>query len=149
MPSTPRKSKKTTQAKTISPEASSVLAECSFFTALGLERQAATETPKRPFALDPDARSYWLKKHLKTIPAALKNPKNKWATDRQFVLPQAEQLGTIAMTNAMNDPINKGTPGIKVTKAHVKAASQTIAHGPVCVAARTGRLGSGPYCPEP
>jgi hypothetical protein len=132
----------------ISELAAAILAECSFRTAIGMDREAATDSKKRPYAMEEAARGFWLKKHMKTIPAALTDPNNNWDVDRQFVLPQAEELGKIAMSNALADPINNGTAGITVTKAHVKAASKTISTGRICTAARTGRLGSGPYCPE-
>jgi hypothetical protein len=112
-----------------------------------MDRQAATDPKKRPYALEEKARVYWLSKHIKTIPAALKDKKNQWATDRQFVLPQAKELGRIAMTEAMNDPRNQSTAGITVYFENVKAASKAIATGRICVAARSGKLGSGPYCP--
>ena len=132
----------------VSKEAAKILAECSFQTALGLERAAANDPTKRSYSLDNDARDYWLTKHLRTIPNALKNPKNKWTVDRQFVLPQARDLGRIAMENALADAINSHSAGITVTKDHVKGASIAIAKGPICVAAKKGKLGSGPYCPE-
>jgi hypothetical protein len=97
-----------------------VFAETAFFTGAGMQSAMGG----RPYALTPEARDYWLDKHAKTIPIALKRKTADWETDRTIVIQQAINLGAFAAQFALKDA--KPTGIVTVDVQHVQAASKKV-----------------------
>ena len=136
--------------RSLSLEAAEIFAETAFFTAQGMERRMAANGGGRAYVLTPEARDYWLTRHARSIPHALKKFKPSWKKDRSIVLPMAQQLGERAADHAIADA---GTDNpIQVLKKHVQAASLEVAADPHCRSARIKAAGpssgggSGIYC---
>ena len=129
----------------ISNEAAAVLAECAFTTGLAVGSRIGEE---RTAKMTPEARAFWLAKHLLAIPIALERAARKgqsWEKHhRKIVLPEAARLGRLAAKFALED--SKKSEIVEITLEHVRRASKEVSEGKQCRAAV--KSGGGGYCED-
>jgi hypothetical protein len=127
-------------------KAAVVLGECALAVGRGMEREMQKDPKRRPHVLNDDARDYWVKYHLKSIPKAFANYGTgaNWPKQRAAVTLMAELLGAAAAQFATADVLNQNSTVIQVTLDHVKDASATVRGDKRCVGAK--KAGQGIYC---
>ncbi len=121
--------KRAARPKSVPVLAAQILAECAFAVAQGMERAMATDAQHRPYAMLPEARDFWIAKHMKSIPQALLKYRLNWSHVRKGALLMATLLGRRAAELAM---ASAGDATIEVRKAHVSAASVEVKNDPRC-----------------
>lgn len=130
-----------TSHRSISNEAAGVLAECAFFTGVAIGKALGAKTP----VMMPDARQFWVLKHVRSIPIGLERAAQQgqtWDDHRETVLGEATRLGTLAAKYALEDEPRADV--VPITLVHVERASKEVSQGPRCQAAT--KAGGGGYC---
>lgn len=117
-----------------------VIAELAFYTGIGVGLEAAGAV----VSMDCDARDFWLKRHMKAIPKALKIDKGQWRRRRRFVVPVAVELGRCATRLAKKS--RPKSQDIRIEEDHVVEASRIISDGDACKAAKGEVRIFGGYC---
>ena len=129
------------QADSMDMQAAKVLVEVALFAGMGMERAMAGKR----YSVDVEAIAFWTDRYTTTIPNALKSEGANWDQDRKVVNSQAEELGRFAAEFALAGW--NGTEPVRVTRAHVIAASNKVMRIPTlcgyCTETRPGARGPG------